>query len=406
MFLVMGITGKVGGATAEHLLAHGKEVRALVRNREKASSWANQGVELVDGDWNDSAAIERALKGVEGAFVMLPAVWAPSPDYKEAKGVIANYVEALTKAAPPRVVALSSMGANRTSGLGMITALSLLEQGFRDLISPIAFVRAGGFFENFLYGLQVAQGGTLPVYYNPTNRKSTMVATNDIGTEVATLLTGPAWSGQRVVELGSMVTSDEVAKQLGEVLNLDVKAFAVPRAGWAEAFEQFGIPKGHTGPAEEMFEAVNAGWMDLGLRGYGARSGYDVRTRCIRGCTERRQGVSPGRIRMRRRLPASASDASREARCAANYELSRAEDRSRFTTYPAIIVAALVGGLWPGIFATVLSAVAAWYLAIPQFFARPGRRETVEHPFGTIKQWMNQGAFLMRGLRRSGPSSA
>jgi hypothetical protein len=46
-----------------------------------------------------------------------------------------------------------------------------------------------------------------------------------------------------------------------------VKAFAVPRAGWAEAFEQFGIPKGHTGPAEEMFEAVNAGWMDLGVEG-------------------------------------------------------------------------------------------------------------------------------------------
>jgi uncharacterized protein YbjT (DUF2867 family) len=167
LVLVMGITGKVGGATAEHLLAHGKEVRALVRNREKASSWVNRGVELVDGDWNDSAA----------------------------------------------------------------------------------------------------QGGTLPVYYNPTNRKSTMVATNDIGAEVATLLTGPAWSGQRIVELGSMVTADEVAEQLGEVLKLDVKAFAVPRAGWAEAFEQFGIPKGHTGPAEEMFEAVNAGWMDLGVEG-------------------------------------------------------------------------------------------------------------------------------------------
>jgi len=26
------------------------------------------------------------------------------------------------------------------------------------------------------------------------------------------------------------------------------------------------------------------------------------------------------------------------------------------------------------------------------------RREIVEHPFGTIKQWMNQGAFLMCGL--------
>jgi len=34
--------------------------------------------------------------------------------------------------------------------------------------------------------------------------------------------------------------------------------------------------------------------------------------------------------------------------------------------------------------------------------ARPeildGRRDTVEHPFGSIKQWMGQGAFLMKGL--------
>ena len=267
MYLVMGITGKVGGATTRHLLKQGKQVRALVRNREKAAKWADQGVELVDGDWNDATSIAAALKGVEGAFVMLPVVWAPSPDYREAKGVIANYVKAFTKVVPPRVVALSSMGANRTSGVGNITGLSLLEQGLRSLPSPVAFVRAGGFFENFLYGLQAAQGGTLPVFYNPTDRKSTMVATNDIGAEVATLLTGPAWSGHRVIELGSMVSADEVAGQLGEVLALDVKAFAVPRAGWAETFQQFGIPMGHTGPAEEMFEGINAGWMDLGIAG-------------------------------------------------------------------------------------------------------------------------------------------
>ena len=28
------------------------------------------------------------------------------------------------------------------------------------------------------------------------------------------------------------------------------------------------------------------------------------------------------------------------------------------------------------------------------------RREAVEHPFGAIKQWMYQGAFLMRGLEK------
>ena len=30
------------------------------------------------------------------------------------------------------------------------------------------------------------------------------------------------------------------------------------------------------------------------------------------------------------------------------------------------------------------------------------RKEIVEHPFGTMKRWMNQGHFLMRGLVKVG----
>ena len=36
MYLVMGITGNVGGATARHLLKQGKQVRALVRDRRES----------------------------------------------------------------------------------------------------------------------------------------------------------------------------------------------------------------------------------------------------------------------------------------------------------------------------------------------------------------------------------
>jgi hypothetical protein len=35
------------------------EIDALLR--EKAAKWADQGVELVDGDWNDATAIAAAL---------------------------------------------------------------------------------------------------------------------------------------------------------------------------------------------------------------------------------------------------------------------------------------------------------------------------------------------------------
>ena len=45
-----------------------------------------------------------------------------------------------------------------------------------------------------------------------------------------------------------------------------------------------------------------------------------------------------------------------------------------------------------------LDRMAARLKARPEFLDR--RRETVEHPFGSIKQWMHQGAFLMRGLEK------
>ena len=44
----------------------------------------------------------------------------------------------------------------------------------------------------------------------------------------------------------------------------------------------------------------------------------------------------------------------------------------------------------------VLDRMAARLKARPEVLDR--RRETVEHPFGSIKQWMGQGAFLMKGL--------
>jgi transposase len=46
----------------------------------------------------------------------------------------------------------------------------------------------------------------------------------------------------------------------------------------------------------------------------------------------------------------------------------------------------------------VLDRMAERLAARPDILAV--RRETVEHPFGSIKQWMNQGAFLMRGLEK------
>jgi uncharacterized protein YbjT (DUF2867 family) len=266
MFLVTGITGHVGGAAARRLLTMGKQVRGLVRDEAKASAWSARGVELVQGEWQDAAALARALDGVEGAYLMMPPLQTPSRDFREAKALVAIYREALAKSTPGKVVALSSLGADRTSGMGLITAAHLLEQALGDVACPVACVRAGSFFENYLFGLDAAQGGTLPLFYAPTDRKLPMVATEDIGAEVAKLLTSD-WTGRRIVELGSMVSPDELAAELGEALGRDVHAQSVPREAWTGALEQMGLPKGGTWAYEEMIEAVNSGWLRFGVEG-------------------------------------------------------------------------------------------------------------------------------------------
>jgi uncharacterized protein YbjT (DUF2867 family) len=266
MFLVKGITGKVGGAAARHLLNKGKQVRAIVRDPAKAAAWSAKGVELVKGDWVDPVAITQALNGVEGAYLMMPPIQAPSRDFREAKAVIASYKEALAKSAPPRLVVLSSMGSEKSSGLGAITSTHLLEQALGNEPFPVAFVRAGSFFENYLFGLQAAQGGTLPIFYAPTDRKLPMIATEDIGAEIAKLLT-TEWTGKRFIELGSMVSADDLAAALGQALGRDVKAQAIPRQAWAGALEQMGLPAGGTWAFEEMVDGVNSGWIGLGVEG-------------------------------------------------------------------------------------------------------------------------------------------
>ncbi len=75
--LVTGATGKVGHATARTLLAEGHEVRALVRDPERAAAVVQQGAELVQGDVTDPASVARAAEGREVVFnaMGLPEQW-------------------------------------------------------------------------------------------------------------------------------------------------------------------------------------------------------------------------------------------------------------------------------------------------------------------------------------------
>jgi uncharacterized protein YbjT (DUF2867 family) len=53
MFVITGITGKVGGEVERNLLAGNQPVRAAVRDLRKGEPWAQLGCDLVRADIND-----------------------------------------------------------------------------------------------------------------------------------------------------------------------------------------------------------------------------------------------------------------------------------------------------------------------------------------------------------------
>lgn len=267
MFLVTGITGNVGGAAARRLTKNGRAVRALARDPKKASTWSELGVEVRQGDFGDVAKLTEALQGVEAAYLMVPPLLSPSPDFSEAKAMIAVFREALGKALPKRIVVLSSVGSQQTSKLGLITSTHLLEQGLSDLPCPTAFVRAGSFLENYSYALQVAAAtGTFETFLDPIDRRYPMIAAEDIGNEVARLLMG-GWSGKKVIELGSPTSARDLAGAMGEALGRPVEARSIPRDQWTARLQAQGMPAGWIAMFEEMEDGFNSGWIDFGVPG-------------------------------------------------------------------------------------------------------------------------------------------
>ncbi|MFI7047978.1 NmrA family NAD(P)-binding protein [Streptosporangium sandarakinum] len=75
--LVIGATGRQGGATARHLLSRGWQVRALVRDPESPAARRLAGTELTVGDLGDLASLERAVRGVDAVFSMQALAYEP-----------------------------------------------------------------------------------------------------------------------------------------------------------------------------------------------------------------------------------------------------------------------------------------------------------------------------------------
>lgn len=259
MYVITGITGKVGGALARNLIKAGQPVRAVIRDAGKAAFWADQGCEVVFAQMDDAQALTEAFMGATGVFILPPPGFDPQPGFPEARAVIAAVSQALQAAAPNKVLCLSTIGAQATE-VNLLTQRTLMEQALSALDIPVTFLRPAWFMENAAYDLITArETGVIHSFLQPLDKSVPMIATADIGTLAAQLLQ-QAWAGHRVVELeGQWVSPNDIAQGLSQVLGRDVHAEGVARDTWEALLRAQGAQ--NPLPRMRMVDGFNEGWI-------------------------------------------------------------------------------------------------------------------------------------------------
>lgn len=270
MFAVMGVTGQVGGAGATRLLAQGANVRAIARDPDKAAKWAERGCEVAIAEVNDANSLCQAFAGAEGAFVTLPPMFDPSPEFPEARRAIANLHGALSSARIGRVVALSTIGAQQERE-SLLYQLHLLEEKLGTLSLPITFLRPAWFMENASWDIAPARDSdVVKSFLEPLDKRFPMIATRDVG-QVAAELLQEQWNGRRVVEIEgpSRISPSQIGRELARLMNRDVRMQVVPREAWESMLRSAGMK--NPIPRIQMLDGFNEGWIEFEAGASGSR---------------------------------------------------------------------------------------------------------------------------------------
>lgn len=258
-YAIAGVSGNTGTVAANTLLAQGEKIRVIVRDRAKGEPWAARGAEVAVADLGDAAALERALSGVDGAYVLVPPNMAATSFRRYQRETADAIVTAVDRARLPHLVLLSSVGAQHAAGTGPIAGIHYAEQQLRTLGHTRAtFLRAGYFMENVGAALGMLDQGVVPSFL-PADLPIPMIATVDIGKTAAALLVEGA-SATNVVELSiGTRTFDDVAAALSKLLGRTIAVAEAPLEALVPTYTGFGMPQELAEMYLEMHTGLLAG---------------------------------------------------------------------------------------------------------------------------------------------------
>jgi uncharacterized protein YbjT (DUF2867 family) len=241
LILVSGATGQQGGAVVRNLLERGFGVRALTRDPAKPAGkeLAGLGAEVVSGDLEDRASIERVLEDVHGVF-SVQQFFEAGYEGEVRQGV--QLADAAKAAGVDHYVYSSVGSAHRETGIPHFESKWEVEEHVRASGVPYTVLRPVYFMQNWEMMREPILGGTLPQPLDP-GKPFQMIDADDIGVFAATAFENPdGWIGREVDLAGDELTMPEIAATFSRVIGRQVDYFQVPWEGFEEQMgEEFTV---------------------------------------------------------------------------------------------------------------------------------------------------------------------
>ena len=145
MIAITGVSGLLGRLVVEDLLqsVEAKNLVAIVRTPSKVSDLSERGVQVRAADYNDQAALQQALAGVEKLLLI------SSSEVGQRAVQHRNVIEA-AKAAGVKLIAYTSVLHADKSPLGLAEEHIATEKMLKDSGIPFVLLRNGWYTENYI----------------------------------------------------------------------------------------------------------------------------------------------------------------------------------------------------------------------------------------------------------------
>jgi NAD(P)H dehydrogenase (quinone) len=236
--LVSGATGDTGRATVRESLALGLNVRALVHSIDaRSQALADQGAEVVVGDFLEPNTLRPAMKGVDAAYLCYPV----RPGLIHAT---VNFAQAAKETGVNAVLNCSQRSANRESTSPSCRDTFIAEQVLDWSGLKVIHLRPTLFLEwlQYFWILPKLREGIL---WMPVGKgTSSPVAAEDQGRAIATLLRHPAEHIGTTIPLSGPVemNHEQMAAELSEALGRKIVFRNAAMEEFVAYLENVGVP--------------------------------------------------------------------------------------------------------------------------------------------------------------------